>query len=517
MHIRIIHILTLLLIWDLSPAQHISEFTSVIPGAQDAQMHIPSSHTYQYIIEHGDSLTAGGTIPDNFDFTGYVPIDGSSAKGYLSINSERITGGVTILDIFLDHAKGQWLVSASQGVDFGPWGGTSRNCSGTITPWNTVISCEEEINVKDDNSDLYFDYGWAVEIDPMTRTVVDKLWALGNFEHENAAVHDNRQTVYQGVDADPGYLYKFVADAVGDLSAGKLYTYRGAKSGTGEWIRIPNSSIEERNQTKSLSADVNATVFDGIEDVEIGLDGMVYVAVKGEGRVYRFRDEDPFGDIVTSFETFVGGQSYEINYDGGTSMEPWGSGNDNLAFDELGNLWVLQDGSRDYIWLVRSGHTQDEPKVEIFGRSPAGSEPTGITFTPDYRYLFMSFQHPSADNSSAMQGDAFGNPRAFDKDVAIVIARNEYLGDAIVATKDYGEGSLDVYPNPASNFLSVRLPQEVQISHIKIIDASGRIIRRITCQNQSHCDIEIGGITPGVLYLLPEAAERIRPVKVIIF
>ena len=29
-------------------------------------------------------------------------------------------------------------------------------------------------------------------------------------------------------------------------------------------------------------------------------------------------------------------------------------GNDNLAFDGEGNLWVLQDGGHDYIWVVDS-------------------------------------------------------------------------------------------------------------------------------------------------------------------
>jgi len=51
-----------------------------------------------------------------------------------------------------------------------------------------------------------------------------------------------------------------------------------------------------------------------------------------------------------------------------------------------------------------------------------------MTFTPDNKFMFMSFQHPSAANNSSTQLDAFGNPQAFDNDVAIVVALDEDLG-----------------------------------------------------------------------------------------
>ena len=75
-----------------------------------------------------------------------------------------------------------------------------------------------------------------------------------------------------------------------------------------------------------------------------------------------------------------------------------------------------------------SNHTQAVPNVKLFGIAPAGAEPTGITFTPDYKFLFMSFQHPNATNNSDFQIDAAGNSIGFEKDIAIVIALNESIG-----------------------------------------------------------------------------------------
>ena len=103
---------------------------------------------------------------------------------------------------------------------------------------------------------------------------------------------------------------------------------------------------------------------------------MVYFAVKGEGQVYRFQDSDPLTGTAADMETFVGNMSYDIIHESGTTTKAWGNGNDNLAFDSTGNLWVFQDGDSNYIWVVESGHTQLIPRVKVFGIAPTGAEPT---------------------------------------------------------------------------------------------------------------------------------------------
>ena len=406
----------------------IGDFTSIAPMYQTPIFVMPNTHTFQYIIETGDSIDVGGTLPTNNDFTGYVPINNSSENGYLSINSEATPGGVTVLDINLDTALHKWNITYSEAIDFTSVAGTARNCSGGVTPWGTIITCEETIS-GDGNEDGYNDLGWAVEVDPASKTVIDKLWAVGNFSHENAVIHSNQRTLYQGADSNPGYLYKFVADSVTDLSSGLLYVYVGPKNGNGDWVLLDNTTQAERNATISQSAFVGGQVFNGVEDLEIGVDGKIYMAVKNENKVYRFDDSDPItGTAVSNFETFVGGMNYDITHDNGVTSESWGAGNDNLAFDSIGNLWVLQDGGKNYIWVVGPTHTQASPDVRIFGSSPTGAEPTGITFTPDYKYLMMSIQHPSSFNNSQGQLDAFGATRYFDKSVSLVIALNEDLG-----------------------------------------------------------------------------------------
>src|SRR5690606_9226018 len=75
---------------DSLSATHISRFVSVIPGTQPDSLRIPATHTFQLLLQSGQpySDSADGNTKGLFDFTGYVPVGGSSEDGYLSINHE---------------------------------------------------------------------------------------------------------------------------------------------------------------------------------------------------------------------------------------------------------------------------------------------------------------------------------------------------------------------------------------------------------------------------------------------
>ncbi|WP_299554592.1 alkaline phosphatase PhoX [Seonamhaeicola sp.] len=510
----------------ISQGQNIGDFTSVTPASQTDQFVIPSSHKFQKIIETGDALTEGGTFKVKPDFTAYVPIGGSSTNGYLSVNSEGSPltdggGGVQILDINFNATTKLWETTASEDLNFAAFGGTAANCSGTVTSWGTVISCEEVAfnelgtGLIDFNFDGYNDVGWNIEINPATKTVLGKHWAMGNFKHENVAIHSNDRTVYQGADdtVGHGFLYKFVASSAQDLSAGDLYVFSGSKSGTGSWILINDSSDPthqlpaHQNNTNALSLAAGATEFEGIEDVEIGPGGWIYFAVKGspDERVYRFTDSDPLetGASTVTMETFVGGMSYDINDGSSTTSVAWGGGNDNLAFDGDGNLWVLQDdnsGSKQfYIWVVKSGHTQASPDVELFGITPHDAEPTGITFTPDYKYLFMSFMAPNATNDSN-QIDAAGNSIDFNKGTTLVIALSSNLGSSL-STDDISGLETSVSPNPLDPSIQNLRVSANSINRIRLYTLQGQQLLDQSFNGLSSTDIELKNYKSGI-YLL---------------
>ena len=415
-------------------AQNIGSFTSVTPAAQTQNLVIPSTHTFQQIIRNGAALTMGGTMGANPDFTGYVPIGGSSSNGYLSISSESAPAEVAILSITFNPVSKLWGINNSGKVPLpnNEMGLSAAFCSGTVTPRNTIMVCEEVVNSIDFNADGYEDLGWIIEIDPVTRTVInqdgtggaDKLWAMGHQVHENVAITADQTVAYWGADnATNGFLYKFVPTVAGNFSLGNLFVLKTTGIGTGTWETVSNTTKAERNNTIAGSVSAGAYNFNRIEDVEIGPDGKLYFASTATGRVYRLTDG---GATVNNLEVFVEKTLFDV--DGTPAQFEWP---DNLAFDGDGNLWVLQDGGQNHVWVVSSTHTAATPAIKVFANTPAGSEPTGITFSPDFNYLFISLQRPSASNTTP-QPDATGSDVVFNTHTTLVIARNENLGNGAV-------------------------------------------------------------------------------------
>ncbi|MCC3214279.1 DUF839 domain-containing protein [Chryseobacterium sp. X308] len=477
---------------------HISCFTSIVPTAQTNKLIIPAEHKYQLILKEGDSYTeGGGLVGGQNDFTAYVPKTGSSTNGYLSVNHETNPGGVTMAEINYNAASKLWQLTKSRAVSFSDPSlvQTIRNCSGGITPWGTVVTAEESVTSNDVNNDGYKDYGWLVEIDPATAQVISKnpngtkgkLWQMGIMNHENVVINNAGTIAYYGEDGGTHLVYKYVMDTPNDLSSGNLYvlkldqglTAAGDPVGTtATWIQVPNKEKADQNNTNTNALTLGGTKFNGVEDVDISpLDGKIYFTAKGLDRVYRLQDN---GTTASQVETFVGGGSsvYSFNTAQGMKSEAWGDGNDNLTFDELGNLWVLQDGGKNYIWVIAPDHTQANPKVRLFASMPAGAEPTGLTFTPDHKFGFFSIQHP--DSTISTDVDATGNTIDYrGKSATIVIALKNNLGtEGTLGTIDnkIEENTVTVAPNPTSGVVKINSAKGLKDISVTAYSLDGKIV-----------------------------------------
>ncbi|SFQ72321.1 alkaline phosphatase PhoX [Hymenobacter arizonensis] len=493
----------------------ISQFTSVRPSTQAQGLRIPATHTFQLLVQGGApySEAADGVVKESFDFTGYVPAysgnsagQGNSAfgqnhnaKGYLSINHEgssTATSGVSMLSLDFNTATRLWDVTAKNAVDFRSVVGTFNNCSGGVTPWRTVVTCEENTPTAptDSNRDGYLDFGWNVEIDPATHSVIDqdgdgtpdKLWRMGRIKHENIVVAPDNRTVYEGADdgSSNSFVYKYVSDEAGKLANGALYVLKlngtVAAATSGVWLRVPNTTPAECSNTTVLARALGATSFNGVEDIEINpLTHQIYFTAKGPGTVYRFTDSGTDGTTISDFAIFAGNTptnpnvAYAINYGSGVVSELWRTGADNLTFDSKGNLYVLQDGGRNHVWMIRPSHTQAAPAVELFAVTPAGCEPTGMTFSPDEQFMFISMQNPSASNTEATT-DAAGQTVVFNRSSALVIGRKEAFGKSNDKNKGAELLLADVYPNPVSG------PElSLQVTHSQKEEAMVQVFNRL--------------------------------------
>lgn len=220
--------------------------------------------------------------------------------------------------------------------------GTGSNCGGGVTPWGTVLSCEEfayeffggdaaktsqkdhitrigyegsdyygaarldaRFNVEKEQNELNR-FQWVVEIDPYDRNAMPvKRTALGRFGHEGSTVvvnGDGRLVVYMGDDDHLEYLYRFVSRgsfSASDRAAnanllddGELSVAKFEADGTLNWLPLvhgqgPLSSANGFNdqgevliKARQAGDALGATPMDRPEDFETNpVTGRVYAVM----------------------------------------------------------------------------------------------------------------------------------------------------------------------------------------------------------------------------------------------
>ncbi len=432
-------------------------FKPIEPTDAD-ELVLPEGFQYGVIRKWGDSVTPDRDYGYNNDFVAYFPIDAleggeNSEDGLLWVNheypvalfvsdytdpdyeakktreqisKEKAAVGGSVFRVkkkdgaweFVESDEYNRRIDATTPVEVtGPAVGSEEmrmrgktevmgtldNCSGGVTPWNTVLSCEEnfqyyygessdEIPEGDALAETYRwlddpdgvqppeHYGWIVEVNPFDKDSKPRkhTW-LGRIRHENAAIlvsEDGKVVVYTGHDEEDQCIYKFVSSGTYDpdnreanfelLTDGMLYV---ADFANGRWVALDyeNDPIFRDNGFKS-QADVLVrtpeavqlvdpeteypigTPLDRCEDIEVHPEtGQVYAALTNNelhgnfyGQILRITEKDGNPE-ATEF-------SYEVFATGGP--QTGFASPDNLAFDRAGNLWVVTDISSD---LLNSG------------------------------------------------------------------------------------------------------------------------------------------------------------------
>jgi len=242
------------------------------PTGSAKQTVITAVGAYQILGQNGDILPNGDTLgailnadgsvlkeSNDPDFNAFVA-DGEG-RGFLFSNWEDRPGGMSRMEL-VKNADGKWDMINGNMVDFSAVKGTWVNCFGTLSPWNTPLTSEENFTSdlaswNDVSSSTYqsrtsplklhldefpnpYRYGYIVEItEPATTATPEKRFAMGRYSHENSVVMPDDKTVYLTDDGGSRAFFKFVADQAGDLSSGTLYAARVSqdRNEKGEMIR----------------------------------------------------------------------------------------------------------------------------------------------------------------------------------------------------------------------------------------------------------------------------------------
>ena len=246
---------------------------------------------YQVLLQAGDSLSdgqlAGGIysiangeeilVSQKPDFNAFIPTNQDGTSGFLYTAWEDRPAGISQIEIQWDPTAEQWDVISSQMLNLSSINGGWVLCFGTVSPWGSPLFSEELYfdDTEDWNNVNYryhqgqqllasylgsypnpYDYGFIVEMEDSDSNNPDLIrhYTMGRYSHENAQVMPDNKTVYLSDDGYDTVLYKFVADAPGDLSKGTLYAAKLIQDSTRDssttgfdvgWIELASSSNAE--------------------------------------------------------------------------------------------------------------------------------------------------------------------------------------------------------------------------------------------------------------------------------
>lgn len=336
------------------------------------------------------------------------------------------------------HADGGWIyvsnseVSGRRGgcsaVRFSPTGtirsaysiltGTSRNCSGGMTPWRTYLSCEETSSPP----------GQVYECNPYAPGNGVVRPALGSFNHEAAVVDPATGHVYLTEDEPNGRLYRFVPTRRGDLSRGSLFA-ASLNGDTVTWVPTSSSAPDRQPTT---------TPFDGGEGMYVG-DGAVYFTTKGDKRVWEL--------------TLRTGRLVVLHDASGNAPDNLNAVDAIVVHHRSGDLFVAEDGGNMEVGVI--GLVDGQRQVASFLRVEGhrGSEVTGLAFSPDGRRLYLSSQRGS-DGVTGVTWEVTGPFR--NAALRRLIDRDSYVRGGTESTRNFGlSPELQVCNNSSEQYTKV--------------------------------------------------------------
>lgn len=262
------------------------------------------------------------------------------------------------------------------------------------SPSHTLLFAEERIVASFKDPRVPNAVGGLVyEHDPGTGLTVPRP-AVGARSHEGLRF-DAEGNLYGISESTPnvngsGALYKFVPDRRSDLSSGQLYALKvlsPSRTGDAVWVPLDRDNVQINSDAEAIAA--GATGWGRPEDIEISTSAgntiggqVMYVTSTSEDLVLRIE--------LNGDNAFVSNFVQEgVNISGLNNP-------DNLALDNQGNVYILEDNGPGDIFVARVGKGNERVASEVVlfaSLSDCSGEPTGLYFDRLGKTGWVHVQH----------------------------------------------------------------------------------------------------------------------------
>ncbi|HET6634909.1 MAG TPA: alkaline phosphatase PhoX, partial [Streptomyces sp.] len=399
----------------------------------DGLLDLPKGFHYTVLSREGEQLRSGeGPVPSNCD--GMAAFPGGGGHGHGRRGHGHGNESTWLIRNHENRRDSRVAVTTVPGLTYDPTGeggctllevghrgevrtervgiaGTSTNCAGGHTPWNTWLTCEEtELRTGEDGYTKDHGFVFEVSFDPEHRTNPEPLKEMGRFQHEAVAIDPRNGVCYETEDAFDrpfGLFYRFLPwrphGGFDSLRAGgRLEAMRvpgvpdlsvvqepGTTFEHIEWVEVPDPLAKQtpiRFQDFGPQGITHGQKLEGcywggrcvyfVSSFAKSADGS---AADHQGQVWRY---DPDARRLTLVVAF--GPDKDVDLPGESP--------DNICLAPSGGLMVCEDGSgaQHVFGVTRSGNVYPMARNrQNIGTDaePAWGEFAGVTFSPDYRTM----------------------------------------------------------------------------------------------------------------------------------